>query len=135
MRIPARSGLLQEPCQIGTVLSIEEVATPGKPPTNAHRVLRHFVAPHRAIALFDPPADGALRGVVGAIERFALGPFPGAVARQAMPEIPTIQKQESETICQTLVFSLLRRHGWQIAPVQRFQFRSLLPLSALDQFT
>ena len=55
-------------------------------------------------------------------------------ARHAMPEIPTIQKQESETICQTLVFSLLRRHGWQIAPVQRFQFRSLLTLSTSDQF-
>jgi hypothetical protein len=52
-----------------------------------------------------------------------------------MPEIPAIQKQEAETIRQALVLSLVRRHGVQIAPMQRFQFRSLLLLSTLDQFT
>lgn len=91
------------------------------------------VSTHRTIALFDPPADGALTGIVGAIKRFPFGSFPRAVARQAVPEIPPIQKQESETIGQTLVFSLLRRHGLQIAPLQRFQFRRLLPLPTLDQ--
>jgi hypothetical protein len=67
MRIPGSSRLLQEPCQVGSVLSIEEVATPGKPPTDAHRILGNLVAPHRAIAFLDPPANGALTGIVGAL--------------------------------------------------------------------
>ena len=33
------------------------------------------------------------------------------------------------------IFRRLRRGGLQIAPVHRFQFSSLLPLSTLDQFT
>ncbi len=97
-------------------------------------MFRHFVAAHGAIAFFDPPANGTLTGIVGAIERFALGSFPLAIARQAMPQVPAIEKQEAETIRQTLVFALLRRRGMQIASMQRFQFRSLLPLSTLDEF-
>ena len=134
MRIPGSSCLLQESCHVSSVLRIEEVATPGEQATDAHRILGHLVATHGVIAFFDPPADGALTGIVGAIERFPFGSFPFAIARQAMPQVPAIQKQESQTIGQTLVLSLLRRRGLQIAPVQRFQFRSLLPLSALDQF-
>jgi hypothetical protein len=135
VRIPGSSCLLQESWQVGPILRREEVATPGEQATDTHRILRNFIGPHRAIALFNPPANGTLTGIIGAIERFPLGSFPRAIARQAMPEIPPIQKQEPQTIRQTLVFSLLRRGGWQIAPVQRFQGIRLLPLSALDQFT
>jgi len=116
------------------VLRIEEVATPGKQATDAHRMLRHLVAPHRAIALFDPPADGTLRGIVGAIEGFPFGSFPRAVARQARPQVPAIQKQEPQAIGEALMLSLARRTGFEIAPVQRFQFRGLLALATLDQF-
>jgi hypothetical protein len=56
-------------------------------------------------------------------------------ARQTMPEIPAIQKQEAQPIGETVVFSRLRWGSIQIAPMQRFQFWSLLLLSALDQFT
>jgi hypothetical protein len=120
---------------MSSVLGREEVATPGEQATNAHRILRHFVATHGAITFFDPPADRTRAAIIGAIERFSFGSFPLAIARQAMPEIPAIQKQEAETIRQALVLSLVRRHGVQIAPMQRFQFRSLLLLSTLDQFT
>src|SRR5712692_503277 len=134
VRIPTRSGLLQEPCQDGSVLRIEEVATPSEQATDAHRMLGHLVAAHGAIAFFDPPADGALRGVVGAIERFAFGAFPAAIARQAMPQVPAIQKQEPQAIGEALMLSFARRRGLQIASVQRFQFRGLLALATSDQF-
>ena len=135
MRIPASFCLLQKSWQDRSVLGREEVATPGEQATDAHRILGDFVAAHGTIAFFDPPADRTLTGIVGAIERFALGSLPLAIARQAMPEIPAIQKQEPQALGYTLVRSLLRRHGLQIASVQRFQFRSLLPLSTLDEFT
>src|SRR5258708_23404031 len=73
------ASLLHQVCQIGSILRIEEVATPGKPPTDTHRMFRHFVAAHGAIAFFDPPANRTLTGIVGAIERFALGSFPLAM--------------------------------------------------------
>src|SRR6266567_2536659 len=82
------SGLLQERRQVGSVFRREEVATPGEQATDTHRILRNFVATHAAIAFFDPPANGALTGVVGAVERFSCGSFPRAVARQAMPQVP-----------------------------------------------
>ena len=88
MRIPTRSGLLQEPCQDGSVLRIEEVATPGKQATDAHGILGHLVATHGTIAFFDPPADGTLKSIIGAIKRFSCGSFPRAVPRQAMPQVP-----------------------------------------------
>ncbi len=65
MRIPGTSCLLQERWQVGSVLRIEEVATPGEEATNAYRILRNFVTTHRARAFFDPPVNGAL-------SRFAL---------------------------------------------------------------
>ncbi len=95
MRTPDRSCLLLEPWQDGSLFSVQEVATPGEQATDMHCILRHLVATHGAIALFDPPTDGTLTGIIGAIERFLLGTFPRAVARQAMPEIPPIQKQEA----------------------------------------
>src|SRR6266851_723728 len=98
-------------------------------------MLRNFIAAHGAIAFFDPPADGPLTGIVGAIERFALGSFPLAIACQAMPEIPAIQKQEAQAIGQTLVLSFVRWRGLQIAPMHGFQFTRLLALAAFDQFT
>ena len=39
LRIPDRSCLLQEPCQVGPILGIQEVATPGEQATDAHRIL------------------------------------------------------------------------------------------------
>jgi hypothetical protein len=51
-----------------------------------------------------------------------------------MPEIPAIQKQEAQAIRQALVGSLLRWRSIQIAAMERFQFRSLLLLSTLDEF-
>jgi hypothetical protein len=51
-----------------------------------------------------------------------------------MPEIPAIQKQESQAIGQTLVLPFVRRRGVQIPSVHRFQGIRLLPLSTLDQF-
>jgi hypothetical protein len=91
-RIPGSCRLLQQPCQIGSVLRIEEVATPGEEATDTYRILGHLVATHATIAFFNPPANGTLAGIVGAIERFSLGSFLLAIARQAMPEIPPIQK-------------------------------------------
>jgi len=67
-----------------------------------------------------------LRGIHGRVTR--------RTARQATPQVPAIEKQEPQAIRQTLVFALLRRRGMQIASMQRFQFRSLLPLSTLDEF-
>jgi hypothetical protein len=81
VRIPGSSCLLQEPCQVGPVLRREEVATPGEQATDALSMLRHLVATHTARAFFDPPAHGALTGIVGAIERFSSGSLPLARAR------------------------------------------------------
>ena len=53
MRMAARSCLLQEPCQNGSILRIEEVATPGQQTTNAYCIHRHFVAAHAPIAFFE----------------------------------------------------------------------------------
>jgi hypothetical protein len=50
-----------------------------------------------------------------------------------MPEIPAIQIQETQPISPTLMRSFLWWRSLQIAPVQRFQFSSLLLLPALDQ--
>ena len=119
---------------MGSILRSEEVATPGEQATDTHHFLGSFVAPHAAIAFFDLPAKDALTGIVGAIKRFPLGSLPLAIARQARPEIPAIPKEESETIRHTLVLPFLRRRGFQLASMQRFQFRNLLPLSARDQF-
>ena len=44
VRILGSSCLLQESCQDGSVLRVEEVATPGKQTTDAHRILGHLVA-------------------------------------------------------------------------------------------
>src|SRR5437763_9417909 len=116
VRLPRSSDLLQEPCQDGSFFGIEEVATPSEEATHAHGILWHLVAPHRAIALFDPPADRTLRGIVGAIERFLFGSFPFAIARQAMPQVPAIQKQEAQAIGQALMLSFSRGCGFEIAP-------------------
>lgn len=76
MRFPNGSGLLQQPCQIGSLLPAEEVATPGQQAAPTYSIGRNLVATHTAIALFDPPANGALSGIVGAIERFFFRAFP-----------------------------------------------------------
>jgi hypothetical protein len=89
------SSLLQERWQVGSVLRREKVTTPGEQATDMYRMLGYFVAPHGAIALFNPPANGALTGIVGPIKCFSCGSFPRAVARQAVPQVPAIQKQES----------------------------------------
>jgi len=81
VRTPGSFCLLQEPCQDSPILRIEEVATPGQEATDTHRMLGHLVATHTAIAFFNPPADGPLTGIVGAIERFSLGSFPLALTR------------------------------------------------------
>ena len=87
MRLLCGSRLLQEHWQVGSVLCVEVVATPGKQATDAHRILWNFVATHGAITFLDPPADSTLTGIVGTIERFSLGSFPFAIARQAMPQV------------------------------------------------
>ncbi len=73
MRSPDSFCLLQEPWQGSPVFRIQEVATPSKQATDTHRILGCLVATHGAIAFFNPPADGTLTGIVGAIERFPLG--------------------------------------------------------------
>ena len=80
-RFPEYPCLLLEPWQGRSVLGVEEVATPGEQATHSDRILRNFVAAHGAIAFFDPPANGTLTGIIGAIKRFVLGSFPAAVAR------------------------------------------------------
>src|SRR6266700_3252505 len=86
----SRFSLLQESWQDSPVFHREEVATPGEQATDMHCILWYLVATHGTVAFFDPPADGTLTGVVGAIEGFVLGSFPRAVTRQTMPEIPPI---------------------------------------------
>ena len=73
---PGNFCLLQESYQVGPIFGIQIVATPGEQATHAHRILQYFVAPHRAMALLDRPANGMLTGIVGAIKVFPLGsPF------------------------------------------------------------
>ena len=133
MRFPCPPRLLQQPFQIGSVLTSQEVATPGQEATDPHGILRHFVAAHTAIALFDPPADGPLSCIISAIKRFSFGAFPVPIARQAMPEIPAIEKQEPQAISQTsdalfLVAAKRSHSGDASLPVP-----GLLPLPTLDQ--
>jgi len=107
VRIPARSDLLLEAWQGCSVLCTQEVATAGQQATHIDRIAGDFVSAHRAIALFDPPADGTFTRIVGAIKGFSLGSFPTAIARQPMPEVPAIQKQEAQSIRQTEVCTFL----------------------------
>src|SRR6266568_184182 len=64
-----------------------------KLPVHARRRLTRIafsgtdVSTHGAVAFLDPPANGALTSIGGAIEGFPCGSFPLAVARQAMPEM------------------------------------------------
>ena len=51
MRIPGRSWLLQETCQIGTAC-IKEVATPGQQATDTQRIGRNLVALGRPLARY-----------------------------------------------------------------------------------
>jgi hypothetical protein len=128
------SRLLLKPWQDRSILGIQKIATPGEQATHIDRILRDLVATHGAVAFFDPPANGTFTRIVGAIECFSLGPFPGPVACQAMPEIPAVQNHESEPRGQTEVLAVLRWCSLQIASMQRFQFSGLLFLPALDQF-
>jgi hypothetical protein len=93
--LPSWACLLQNQRQVGSLVTGEEVATPGEQTTDTHRILWNFIAPHATIAFFNPPIDGALTGIVSPIELFALGPFPLSTACQAMPQVPAIQKPES----------------------------------------
>ena len=81
MSIPGRSCLLLKPRQDSSILRRQEITTPGKQATDIDCILRHFVAAHGAIAFFNPPANCTFTGIVGAIEGFVLGSFPGPVAR------------------------------------------------------
>jgi hypothetical protein len=67
-----------------------------------------FVPPHGAIALLDPPANGAFVGVVAPIqERLSLPIFPSAIEGQARPEVPTVQKEIAQAIDQAASFFAL----------------------------
>jgi hypothetical protein len=66
-RVPLEAvGLSDQGSQIGTA-PIEEVATPGKPATHAHGIVRNFIAAHTAIAFFDPPPNRPFTRIIGAI--------------------------------------------------------------------
>ena len=54
MRIPGSFCLLQESWQVSSVLSREEVATPGEQATDAHRILGDFVASTGAVDELKP---------------------------------------------------------------------------------
>ena len=58
-----------------------------------------FVAAHGAVAFFDPPTDGAFRGIVRAIQYLvSSGVFPSTIKSEARPKVPAIQKEIAETI-------------------------------------
>jgi hypothetical protein len=92
------------------------------------------VSAHRAVALFDPPPDGSLTCIIGAIQLFLVGPAPFAIARQPTPQVPAIQKQQTQPIGQTGRCSFVWSSGLQGAPMQLLQFGPLLRLAAVDQF-
>src|SRR5581483_4026419 len=97
-----RSCFPQERCEYGPILRWGEVATPGDQTADAHGMLRHQVATHRARALLAPPADGALTSTGSSIQRPSWRSFPSPRTAHAMPEIPAIQKPESQTRGYTL---------------------------------
>ena len=54
---------------------------------------------HRTVAFLDPPADGALAGVVGAIEKdLPVGNLPVPVEGQARPERPAVEEEVAQAI-------------------------------------
>lgn len=61
------------------------------------------------IPLLDPPGDGPLTAIVGAIYRFSLGPPPLAIARQASPEVPAVEEQEPQAIADSGLCARSRR--------------------------
>ena len=77
------------------------IAAIGDQATDIQGRLNPFVAAHGAVAFFDPPADGAFGGVVGAIQDFATGRvFPVPVKGQTRPAIPAIQEEVAQAISQ-----------------------------------
>src|SRR2546425_3658556 len=89
----------------------EKVAAPSQQAADAEGIGWDDVSTHCAIALLNPPANGSLAGVIGAIQLLLVGATPLAIACQAAPQIPAIQKQETEPIGQTGRRPFLRRSG------------------------
>ena len=87
---------------------VQMIAAPGQQATGVQGGLWALVAAHGAtrtcsaggagVAFLDPPADSAFAGVVGAIRALVLRAMPGAVTREARPQIPTVQEQQAETV-------------------------------------
>src|SRR2546430_17591899 len=91
IRLPKQQG------QVGPTPA-KKVAAPSQKTADAQGILRHLVAAHRAIAFLDPPANGALASIIGAIQLLAVGSTPLAIARQTAPQVPAIQKHETQPI-------------------------------------
>jgi hypothetical protein len=54
------------------------VAAPGQHAADVERRLRPLITAHAAVTFLDPSANASLTGIVGAIQRLALWPAPGA---------------------------------------------------------
>src|SRR2546429_57212 len=83
------------------------VAPPGEQTNDAQGIGGDFIPTHRAITLLDPPPNGTLTRIVGAIEPFGglMTLIPFAIPRQAVPQGRAIQKQEPEAIGQAGLLS------------------------------
>jgi hypothetical protein len=94
------AGRVRLPKQGGHVrpAAVEKVATSSQKATHTARLGGNLVAAHRAIALLDPPANGAFASIICAIELLAVGTTPLAIASQATPQGRALQKQETEPI-------------------------------------
>ncbi len=88
--------LFDQACQVGSARG-KEVATPSQQTTDTQSVGRNFRATHRTRAFFDPPPTRPFAGMIGAIAVLLvlMTLIPCAIAREAVPEVPPVQKQET----------------------------------------
>lgn len=70
------------------------ISGPGDQAANVQSGLFLFIAAHGAVALFDPPANGAFAVVIRAIYHLiSIFILPITIESQARPKIPPIHKQ------------------------------------------
>src|SRR5258708_27087632 len=86
------------------------------------------------MSFLTPPANGLFGGVFGPIQLLVVRSPPLVIARQATPQGPAIQIQQTQPIDQARHRPFLGRSSQQIATMQSLHFLALLLLSAANHF-
>ncbi len=80
---------------MGQIHALSQViATVGDQTADVEHRLLALVAPHGTIAFLDPPTNGTLAGIVGAIQDVIfVSILPSAIKGQTQPQAPAVEEQ------------------------------------------